>query len=206
MSTRYYFKLKDKIDYKLNKNYGEEIRQKVKSAMYVLEQQFEIAEKKGNHYYVDKKFRNIDGIIEFYNKNKDDYKIIDENDRVLTIDKFILELLNLKPERDYNKELDLLHLMAVELDYNSRCKGIRPDPEVVRKLEKTLGRICEKLNLDIHTQIDNYESSYSPVIYFRIRILKGMNIKADSSKYGFESVVNTILEEIKRQKGDIYND
>lgn len=199
MSTRYYFKLKDKIDYKLNKNYGEEIRQKVKSAMYVLEQRFEIAEKKGNHYYVDKKFNNIDGIIKFYNKNKDDYKIIDENDRVLTIDKFILELLNLKPERDYNKELDLLHLMAVELDYNSRCKGIRPDPEVVRKLEKTLGSICTKLNLDIHTQIDNCEYFYSPIIDFRIRIFKGMDIKADSSEDGFESVVNTVIEQTKRE-------
>ncbi|HAT4314978.1 TPA: hypothetical protein I9097_002268 [Clostridium perfringens] len=202
MSTRYYFKLKEKIDYKLNKNYGEEIRQKVKSAMYVLEQRFEIAEKKGTHYYVDKKFNNIDGIIKFYNKNKDDYKIIDENDRVLTIDKFILELLNLKLERDYNNELDLLHLMAIELDYNSRCKGIEPDPEVVRKLEKNLGRICKNLNLDIHTQIDNYESSYSPAIYFRIRILRGLDIKSDSSKDGFESVVNKILEEIKRQKGE----
>lgn len=199
MSTRYYFKLKEKIDYKLNKNYGEEIRQKVKSVMYVLEQRFEIAEKKGTHYYVDKKFNNIDGIIKFYNKNKDDYKIIDENDRVLTIDKFILELLNLKLERDYNKELDLLHLMAVELDYNSKCKGIRPDPEVVRKFEKTLGSICTKLNLDIHTQIDNCEYFYSPIIDFRIRIFKGMDIKADSSEDGFESVVNTVIEQTKRE-------
>ena len=203
MSTRYYLKLKDKIDYKLNKNYSVEVRKRIKDAIENLEyNKIELAERKSGKYYIAEEFVDIDGIIKFYNENKDDYKIVDEYGNLLTIDKFILELLNLKPERDYNKELDLLHLMAVELDYNSRCKGIRPDPEVVRKLEKTLGSICTKLNLDIHTQIDNCEYFYSPIIDFRIRIFKGMDIKADSSEDGFESVVNTILEEIKRQKGE----
>ncbi|ELC8402636.1 hypothetical protein QYB42_002790 [Clostridium perfringens] len=115
----------------------------------------------------------------------------------------MLNVFNWINNKDYINKLEGIKCAAFSVDFCIANNCVDRDTyRVINYIVKTLKNIWKDLNLDLFLKINRYGGLESEQEDIRICIFKdkiGINILADSSKDGYETVINTILEEIKKQ-------